>query len=628
MADATKRWSLPVRPTAQQRPKRLSVQLKTESYDSETDIFQSDQEEELLKLLDYSSQDDDISPSIFHDNCEEVITYIANLMHSPVKSRKNDDLNERYNVAARNSLLDMDWRVLKYGENILLGEIRTLVDLLIDVYDKNEKRRKKDILQRLKANSDLDNEMKRLSQVIEDLDEIEPKETNKEVITTTTKINTIVPNKRLKLDDIRAKLEEKKHKLKSPVFKIKKVKPVNLVINLDMAKSPEIKSIEPFKEEKHKDESTEMVMQPDVIVKDGKTEFWQMFKDDSEWWKALAKRNLEKMEETRKELERFSGHELVLEEFHNEINKYENERQRLQSFIDDVDRSKAVNEDLEYDKKYEDMVLKLIAFAKKDFIYKGFDPLIEQLKALSNIQIESRKKKVVNIQDIINIYTQIDITKYSYEELCLLEKYYKEIISKYKKDTHVRIQDKENMVPRDERYPSLIREDTQSAPPSYHRNVILNVNSTENLTKHINRYSSTSLSNGEIRRSKTNNRNSQVEIYDLTRTYPIEYYANNWWGIYEDILKSREQQFGTIDNWWHFYEAILNKEDTSDEELKRLRAVVEYRNSLRRPRPNSRLEEQLKMIDEVKKSQFEETEDVKTADSESVRVLVFIIERN
>lgn len=625
MADATKRWSLPVRPTTQQRPKRLSMQLKTESYDSETDLFQSDQEEELLKLLDYSSQDDDISPSIFHDNCEEVITYIENQMHSPVKSRKNDDLNERYNMAARNSLLDMDWRVLKYGENILLGEIRKLVDLLIDVSDKHEKRRKRDLLQRLKANSDLDNEMKRLSQVIEDLDDIGPQETNKEVITTTTKINTIVPNKRPKLDDIRAKLEDKKHKLKSPIFKIKKVKPVNLVINLDMAKSPEIKSVEPFKEEKQKSESTEMVIQPDVIVKDIKTEFWQMFKNDSEWWKALAKRNLEKMEETRRELERFSGHELVLEEFHNEINKFEKEKQKLQSFIDDVDRSKAVNEDLEYDKKYEEMVLKLIAFAKKDFIYKGFDPLIEQLKALSNIQIESRKKKMVNIQDIINIYTQIDITKYSYEELCLLEKYYKEIIRKYKKDTHVRIQDKENIVPRDDRSPSLTREDTQSAPPSYHRNVILNINSAENLTKNINRYSTTSLTNGGTRRSKTNNRNSQIEIFDLTRTYPIEYYANNWWGIYEDILKSREHQFGSIDNWWHFYEAILNKEDTDDEELRRIRAVVEYRNSLRRRRPKSRLEEQLKMLDEVKKSHFKETEDVKTADKESVRVLVFII---
>lgn len=624
MADATKRWSLPVRPTTQQRPKRLSMQLKNESYDSETDIFQSDQEEELLKLLDYSSQDDDISPSVFHDNCEEVITYIENLMHSPVKSRKNDDLNERYNLAARNSLLDMDWRVLKYGENIFLGEIMKLVDLLIDVYDKNEKSRKRDLLQRLKANSDLDNEMKRLSQVIEDLDEIEPHETNKEVVTTNNTINTTIPAKRPTSNDIRAKLEDKKHKLKSPIFKIKKVKPVNLVINIDMAKSLEMKSVEPLKEEKQKGESTEVVIQPDVIVKDVKTEFWQMFKDDSEWWQALAKRNLKKMEETRRELERFSGHELVLEEFHNEINKYENEKQRLQSFIDDVDRSKAVNVDLEYDKKYEDMVLKLIAFAKKDFIYKGFDPLIEQLKALSNIQIEGRKKKVVNIQDIINIYTQIDITKYSYEELCLLEKYYKEIIRKYKKDTHVRIQDKENIAPKD-RYPSRTRDDTQSAPPSYHRSVILNVNSTENLTKNINRYSTTSLTNGETKQSKSNNRNSQVEIFDLTRTYPIEYYANNWWTIYEDILKSREQQFGTIDNWWHFYETILNKEDTNDEELKRLKAVVQYRNSLRKPRTNSRLEEQLKMLDEVKKSHFKETEDVKTADRESVRVLVFII---
>ncbi|KAM3956237.1 LOW QUALITY PROTEIN: talin_middle and talin-RS domain-containing protein rhea [Aphomia sociella] len=613
LTDATRRWSLPTK-TMPRQPKRRSVNIRTDynSCDSETDLFQSDQEEELIKLLDYSSQDDDVSPSIFYDNCEDVVTYIESLMKNvPERTAKDDDLNERYNMAARNSLVDMDWRVLKYGENIFLGEVKKLVDMFVETCDRADNKRRRDKINTLKANSDLDNEMKRLSQVIDGLDsEVE----DENVIKTTTirTIQTTIPVEKPKLDD-------KKLKFIHPVFKVKKVKPVNLVINLDTKSET---TVEPSKEilspeQRHKDESTEIIIKPDTVTKEVKTEFWNLFKDDTVWWKALAKRNLEKMEETRRELERFSGHELVLGDYQTEIDRYEKEKVTLQRFIDDVDRSKAVNKDLEYDKRYEEMVLKLIDFAKKDFIFKGFDPLIEKLKALSNIKIEGRKKKVVNIQDIINIYTQIDISKYTYEELCLLEKYYKEIIRKYKKETL----NKENLMPRDERSPSLIREiENQSAPPSYHRNVILNVHSSQNSTKNINQYSNTIISNGNsLKRNKQDSKNN-IEIFDLTRTYPIEYYANNWWTIYEDILKSREHQFGSIDNWWRFYETILNKEDTTDEELKRLRAVVEYRNSLRKSRPNSRMEEQLKMLDEVQNNRFREIEDVSRKDDESVMV--------
>lgn len=561
--------------------------------------------------MDYSSQDDDVSPSIFHDNCEEVIGYIESLMKYPNTTRKllRDDVNDRYNMAARNSLIDMDWRVLKYGENILLGEIKKFVDFVADVSDKLENKRKREIIYRLKVNNDLDNEMKRMSQVIEDMDtDIEEitvtNVTNIKNITNITNVVEMVPSKKPKVEG----------ELTSPVFRVKKVKPVNLSVNLDV--SPETSIFSPDIQ-KQKDESTELVVKPEVKTKEApKLEFWNMFRDDSEWWKGLAKRNLEKMEETRKELARFSGHELVLGEFQNEIDRFEKEKAKLQSFINDVDRSKAVNKDLEYDKKYEDMVLKLIEFAKKDFIFKGFDPLIQQLKDLSNIKVEQRKKKV-NIQDIINIYTQIDITKYSYEELCLLEKYYKEIIRKYKTD-HL---NKENIHTRHERSPSLVREvENRSAPPSYHRNVILNLNSTHNLTKNINSYSNQTLFNGDsLKRSKRNQQRSQnnIEIFDLTRTYPMEYYANNWWSIYEDVLKSREQQFGSIDNWWKFYEAVLNKEDTNNEELERIRAVVEYRNSLRRP--HSRLGDLMKRIDEVKTQSFREEEDVQNRSEDSVR---------
>ncbi|XP_063391701.1 talin-1 [Cydia fagiglandana] len=581
------------------------------SADSETDLFQSDQEDELIKLLDYSSQDDDVSPSVFHDNCEEIIAYIERLMKNPAKRGVDDDLNIRYNMAAKNSLLDMDWRVLKYGENILLGEIKTLVDLFIDYNERAENKRKRAMIQRLKANDDLDKEMKRLSQVIEDMDsEVDDV---KEVTKTIRSIQTFPRSNKVE-------------RLKSPIFKVTKVKPVSLE-----SKSPspdkdvQVKSPSPEKNVEVKNPSPEkqngfkeITVAPEIVAKDVKVIFQEMLNDDSEWWKAIAKKNLDKMEETRKELERFSGHELVLGDYQNEIDKYENEKKTLQTFIDDVDKSKAVNKDLEYDKKYEDMVLKLIEFAKKDFIYKGFDPLIEQLKALSNIQIESRKKKV-NIQDIVNIYTQIDISKYTYEELCLLERYYKEIIRKYKEETY----DKEN-IKRDDRSPSLCRDETQSAPPTFHRNVILNVHSSQNLTKNINHYSSTIITNGDsLKRSKINSNNSKnsLEIFDLTRTYPEEYYANNWWSIYEDILKNREHQFGSIDNWWNFYEAILNKKDTSDEELKKIRAVVKYRNSLRSvKKPSSRMEEQLKMLEDVKRQSFTETEDVATDNRESVMV--------
>lgn len=546
----------------------------------------------MLKLLDYSSQDDDVSPSVFHDNCEEIVAYIEGLMRSVVKRKVDEDLNVRYNLAARNSLVDMDWRVLKYGENILLGEVRELVDLFVDLDEKVESDRKRKMKLRLRANDDLDNEMKRLSQVIEDLDS-EVEADVKEVTTKAIKSTQTPPEPKVA------------ERLKSPVFKIRKVRPVSLN---DESPSPEDSP------ERQKG-SNEMIVAPEVVHKDVRVIFQKLLNDDSEWWKAIAKRNIDKMEETRRELERFSGHELVLGEFQNEIDKYEKEKRTLQTFIDDVDKSKAVKKDLEYDKKYEDMILKLIEFAKKDFIYKGFDPIIEQLKALSNVQIERRKKKF-NINEIVNIYNQIDVTKYTYEELCLLERYYKEIIRKYKMETY----DKENIM-RVDRSPSLPREETQSAPPSYHRNVILNVHSSQNLTKNINHYGSSTIMNGNsLKRSKTNNNNSRnsIEIFDLTRTYPEEYYANNWWSIYEDILKNREHQFGSIDNWWNFYEAILNKEDTSDEELRRIRAVVEYRNRLRKP--SSRMEEQMRMLEDVRSQSFKETEDVAVDNKESVRV--------
>lgn len=573
-------------------------------------MFQSDQEDELVKLLDYSSHDDDVSPTIFHDSCEELITYIENKMIKPPPRFTNDDVNTRYNMASRNSLFDMDWRVVKYGENIFLSELKKLIDLFINCTEKDENRKRRHAQAKDKANSDLDSEMKRLSQVMDDLDWQDVLNENIKTTITTTTVTEIVPK--------RAKSEEPK--LKSPVFKVKKVKPVNLIVNLE-AKTPELKESPKSSPEIKK----EVTPPPKDVspIKEDKTslinnkEFWALFKDDTVWWKALAQRNLEKMEETRRELERFSGHELVLGEIKSEIDKYDKEKETLESFIEEVDRSKAINKDLEYDKKYEDMVLKLIEFAKKDFIYKGFDPLIEKLKQLSNIQIEGRKRKIVNFQDIINVYTKIDVSKYTYEELCLLERYYKEMIRKYKTEVH----EKENLIPAE----YIDREkENRSAPPSYHRNVILNVNSQHNLTKNVNHYSTTTISNHHsLKRHKKTDRNSQnnLEIFDLTRTYPMEYYANNWWSIYEDILKNREQQFGTIDNWWNFYEAILNRRDISDEELRRLRAVVEHRVNNRRSRPNSRLEEQLRILDGIKNSRFQESEDVATTGNESVRTL-------
>lgn len=573
-------------------------------------MFQSDQEDELIKLLDYSSHDDDVSPTIFHDSCEELTTYIENKMIKPPPRSTNDDVNTRYNMASRNSLFDMDWRVVKYGENIFLSELKKLIDLFINFTEKDENRKRRHAQAKDKANSDLNSEMKRLSQVMDDLDWQDVLNENIKTTITTTTVTEIVPK--------RAKSEEPK--LKSPVFKVKKVKPVNLIVNLE-AKTPELKESPKSSPEIKK----EVTPPPKDVspIKEDKTslvnnkEFWALFKDDTVWWKALAKRNLEKMEETRRELERFSGHELVLGEIKSEIDKYDKEKETLESFIEEVDRSKAINKDLEYDKKYEDMVLKLIEFAKKDFIYKGFDPLIEKLKQLSNIQIEGRKRKIVNFQDIINVYTKIDVSKYTYEELCLLERYYKEMIRKYKTEVH----EKENLIPAE----YIDREkENRSAPPSYHRNVILNVNSQHNLTKNVNHYSTTTISNHHsLKRHKKTDSNSQnnLEIFDLTRTYPMEYYANNWWSIYEDILKNREQQFGTIDNWWNFYEAILNRRDISDEELRKLRAVVEYRVNNRRSRPNSRLEEQLRILDGIKNSRFQESEDVATTGNESVRTL-------
>ncbi|KAH9632859.1 hypothetical protein HF086_013646 [Spodoptera exigua] len=582
LSDATRRWSLPLKATTIPRQNRRSAILRNDynSADSETDIFQSDQEDELVKLLDYSSQDDDVSPTIFHDNCEEIITYIENEMTiPPVRSLKNDDLNERYNLAAKNSLLDMDWRVLKYGENILLGEVKKLVDMVHDLGDKEENKRKRDKIQRLKANNDLDTEMKRLSAVIENLDtEIQ--------INVKTEVNIeTVTNNKPKLDN---------GKLTSPVFKVKKVRPVSLDVQTPSPEATEAAKVLLSPEEKQKDESMEIVVKPDVKTRDVtdvstmtkkvRMEFWKMFKDDTEWWKALAKRNLEKMEETRRELERFSGHELVLGEFQTQLDRFENEKHTLQNFIDEVDKSKAVNQDLEYNKKYEDMVLKLIDFAKKDFIYKGFDPLIEQLKALANVKIDRKKK--VDIQEILNIYSQIDTSKYTYEELCLLERYYKEIIRKYKKD----FRDKENIIPENRQ-----------------------VYTTNSLHRNVNRTIIHNTDTMKSTRSNPEKHRNSIEIMDLTRTYPMQYYANNWWTIYEDVLRSREQQFGSIDNWWQVYERILNKTETT-EDLERFQSLMR---SQSKSRPSSRMEEQLRMLDEIRNDRFKETEAVTRLDDES-----------
>ncbi|CAG4965789.1 unnamed protein product [Colias eurytheme] len=590
-----KRWSLPLKTNTVPRAKRRSINLKEyNSCDSETDIFQSDQEEELVKLLDYSSQDDDISPSIFYDSCEELIAYIENLMVNPPERVIDDDLNMRYNMAAKNSLFDMDWRVLKYGESIFLGELRKLIDLCADCFKKAENRRKRNEREIEMVTSDLDTEMKRLSQVVEDLDWQDTVNENM-----TTKISTIQTI-------ITKKSKQEKPKLKNPVFKVKKVKPVNLIINLD--KTPEIKSVEPYKSpEKTPENSPKSPALSNGVSTINRKEFWSLFKNDTEWWKALAQRNLEKMEETRRELERFSGHELVLGEIQNELDRYEKEKHTLRTFIEEVDLSKTINKDLEYNKKYEDIVLNLIDFAKKDFVFKGFDPLIVRLNELSNIEIE-RKKKNIQIEDILNI-TNIDITKYTYEELCILEKRYKELIRKYK--THT--QNKENVTPERET-------ENKSRPPTFHKNVILNVHSSQNITRNVNQYTSNSSEN-TLKRNRNRDENSKnnLEILDITRTYPLEYYANNWWSIYEDIVKNRERQFGSIDNWWEFYEAVLNRKDTSAEDLKRLREIMKYR-SLRRSRPNSRMEEQLKMLDDVDNTKFRESEAVATSGNESVMV--------
>ncbi|XP_041983946.1 talin-1 isoform X8 [Aricia agestis] len=587
-----KRWSLPVKTNTVPRSKRRSINPRDyNSCDSETDINQSDQEEELLKLLDYSSQDDDISPTIFYDSCEEMITYIESRMLNSPKREINEDVNVRYNLAARNSLFDMDWRVVKYGESIFLGELRKMIDLYLDCADRAVRRRKRKEEEMNTANTELDREMKRLSQIVEDLDyeEVISKRIKTTISTITTTQKTHEP-------------KSEPTKLTSPVFKVRKVKPIKLEL-----KSPEV--IEPTKEPER--EPNRMANDTVAIkANENKTkEFWDMFKDDTESWRALAKRNLEKMEETRKELARFSGHELVLGDIKFEMDKYEKEKKTLESFIHDVDMSKISNIDLEYDKKYEDMVLKLIEFAKKDFIFKGFDPLIEQLKLLSNVQIDRRKRNI-NIHEVLDIYNRIDVSKYTYQELCLLEKYYTEIIKRYQTEQN----GKENIVPNDQ-------DGRQSAPPTYHRNVILNVNSQQNITKNINHYSNRTICHSNslerIRDKHQKSRNS-LEIYDLTRTYPMQYYANNWWTIYEDILKNREQQFGTIDSWWNFYESVLSNKDTSSEDIKRIKAIVEKRT--RRSRPNSRMEEQLKMLDEVNNSRFHETEDVKKSSDESVMV--------
>lgn len=498
-------------------------------------------------------------------------------MKFPVRVKKDEDLNVRYNLTARNSLVDMNWRVLKYGENIFLGEVKKLVDYTVDVFDIVDKERRKVALKTLRANNDLDKEMNRLSQVIENLSDIEITETKT-------------------VTDVKETIEFRDESLKSPVFKLTKIKPVKIEPNFENV-TIKLPILERQKE------SAEMTVQPDVKAKERsptierkvKMEFWKLFQDDTEWWKALAERNLEQMEETRRELERFSGHELVLGEIQSNLKTYEKEKETLQSFIDEVDKSKLVKKDLEYDKKYEDMVLKLINFAKKDFIYRGFDPLIQQLQDLSNVQIN--KRKTVNIEEIVNIYTKIDITKYTYEELCLLEKYYKDIIRKYKHN-------KENV-------------------PKYHKNIILNLHSSVNTEKNKHQYINNTVQNGGVtERNQTKNQNTRnnLEIFDLTRTYPVEYYANNWWSIYEDILKTREQQFGTIDQWWNFYESILTNKDTSEEKLNRIRSILQNR---QRKRPNSRVEEQLKMIDEIKNDRFQESEAVSTDKNESVRILSY-----
>lgn len=616
---------------------KKNIRKSSLNYDSETDWFVSDQEEELIRILEDSSQDE---VENYEEQVEELIGKksvgsAVSLNSSYTQwSYKNagpetDNFDNRNVLLVNNPLWkgDMEFKILKYAQMIVANEIKKLEDVVNEL-DKDGKRTPVDPAVKYNSLKRIDLEMRNIANVI---NSIESDTSKKDVV-----------------------------KLNKDIIKVDKRKKVNL--------SPIVVN----------ENQTNVANYLDIIRT--QEEYWQMFQVETEIWKALRQKNYQRNLETKQKLDQFKG-ELKLTDV--DFTKRPN-LENIPPLGSIVEVKKVM-----LDKGFDKVITNLEDISKRNFNYKGFDPIIEQLMTLRRLQI---KRRMIE-DDFDNIYSDLENSDLTFEELCKMEQHYEGIERQYRnyyeeemkggtlkkkgperkvvKVDVGRATQTDNIVPLPSR---LIDRNNQNfnvtnnitrnnvitdvENRNFVTNVVRNVtiNQTDNRTinhetalrqddfnqrgqkmnhgdprlsfggnqhyEHVHRleqsdhtknHSDPRFRHGHQQSEHANQRTERgihqsvnsnhlfeygqrVEcgpeasnrrlfkdsgyrsegdghhfkhehgqndgrrsqqnnlIEDYSAGSPRQYYANNWWSIYEDLVKNRTKQFGSLDKWWSYYE--------------------------------------------------------------------------
>lgn len=622
---------------------KKNIRKSSLNYDSETDWFVSDQEEELIRILEDSSQDE---VENYEEQVEELIGKksvgsAVSLNSSYTQWSYKNAGPETENFDNRNVLLvnnplwkgDMEFKILKYAQMIVANEIKKLEDVVNEL-DKDGNRTPVNPAVKYNSLKRIDLEMRNITNVI---NAIESDTSKKDIV-----------------------------KLDKDIIKVDKRKKVNL--------SPIVVN----------ENQTNVSNYLDIIRT--QEEYWQMFQVETEIWKSLMQKNYERNLETKQKLDQFKG-ELKLTDV--DFTK----RPALENIppLGSVVEVKKVMLDKGFDK----VITNLEDISIRNFNYKGFDPIIEQLMTLRRLQI---KRRMIE-DDFDNIYSDLENSDLTFEELCKMEQHYEGIERQYRNYYEEEMKDgtlkkkgpvgkvvkvdveratqTDNIVPVSSQLvdrnqqnfnvnDNILRNKviTDIENRNFITNVVRNVtlNQTDNRTinhqttlkedcqrldqtnqtviqgdprfrlgdnqqseqvyrleqrdqttnhsdprfrhshqqsKHVNQQTERGIhqsensnhlfeygqrvecrpevsncrlfkdcgyrSEGDSRHIKHEHRQNDGRrsqqynlIEDYSAGYPRQYYANNWWSIYEDLVKNRTKQFGSLDKWWSYYERGSN----------------------------------------------------------------------
>lgn len=543
-----RRWSLPsqthtnhdrlhIEPIETRSTSVGPDQLKNENrknsvsnYDSETDWFISDQEEELIRILEDSSQDEiDNYEMQVEDLCNnnKKVDSVVSLNSSHTQWSYKNFPNYRNSLPVWKS--DMEFRILRYAQMIVENECKKLEEVVMKLDEEERNKIRMDKTLRFDSLKRLDMEMKNIVRVINDLDSVNVIEKPKVVVKVDRRKKIILP----------------------------KIQSINKTESIDYLENIHTKE-----------------------------EYWQIFNMEAEIWKALFLRNHEKSLETKRKLDQFSGEELRIGEI---CDKKEKKLSEIPPF-ESLEKIK----NIESIQKFDNVISDLNDFSKRSFNFKGFDPIINDLLNIINLQVKRSKMKDESVaQAFDNIYadaSDIENAELTFEELCKMEQHYEEIerlyrkyyeeeiIHKFNNNTYENVSTKSNKnrtkdVPRvkiedpDYRNSKLMSLDDLKRITSKlekRTNIIENIEQNTNIIRNIvlnSQQHQTSQENDAFTKRIYNipiQRESNVE--ELSINYPMQFYANNWWSIYDDIVKNRTKQFGTIEGWWNYYENIPKRQ--------------------------------------------------------------------